>query len=897
MFDLIFKISKIKISSIEDFNKLEEQHPDIFYFFSFIKNADARKFCDSVYENSKVIFEKYFDKHIKNELTLTLNEYRCLQSIFVFKSLKKSNFEIINEIDKNITIDNTISSHINLEKKYWIFEKKTLYLTCSEFKRIIFKLYSLLAYKKIINETILIDNFKTLKQWSIEYYEFEYSEIEKFKLSFSPFKVYELNDRYFLLSSFFLLTTEVFKENIFSSKRFHLKDKDYLKDLCNVPIFFDEKAFDRIYDRMEISLIGIEDKIKNHILKMKKSNEDINILINLNKEAYLIKASKKIETDMLEVKEMSSLLPFKIYLKQWIHSNFQLISYDNKSIEKIWIDLINDITEICEKLYDENDFIKILENNKIMIFNTLTNNISEDNNNINNNFDENLSKNFVQLNIKILINGYKKLNLFKTENVEYWDTMNEIRLMKKERILEQSTLFELYSLNNLVLIKKISHRLRGKKIYFPLFYDFRGRMYFNSSIGITNYKLSRFFFHYGWYKKEDIKKCDQILLPEIKQFEEKIFSIINMFKLNKTSHAIQSGIFWCVLAVAKEFIDKQKISTELTEIFEQGYQKIIEKNTEKDNEKWIILEHYKSIIMSYKENNIMKKFIHKDATASFIQNTIRILGPKNENSLEYANLKSRSKWYDTYALALDFWKNTLDIKNGAIHINGKIIDLSLLEYFIRITIKRPVMIDTYSASYLTQWDYFAIAVKKHFGKELKYGSDEEILFKNLIKFLSEVFWDEYFLANKSDTMIKHVNNLIENKKNIILFSNDSESDVVYYKIKTKTLDVTIKIPNSHIPIRKTKRINIIDEKNINIKKIRTAIKPNWVHFSDAYFSRQINKLIGKPLFTIHDCFLVDSLNVTKFINKSNEAFKILDNFSIAENRSLIKQVNSIFIFF
>jgi hypothetical protein len=47
--------------------------------------------------------------------------------------------------------------------------------------------------------------------------------------------------------------------------------------------------------------------------------------------------------------------------------------------------------------------------------------------------------------------------------------------------------------------------------------------------------------------------------------------------------------------------------------------------------------------MSYKNENIKKTCILKDATASFLQNLIRIVGYKNKESLKYANLYSESK--------------------------------------------------------------------------------------------------------------------------------------------------------------------------------------------------------------------------------------------------------------
>jgi hypothetical protein len=48
--------------------------------------------------------------------------------------------------------------------------------------------------------------------------------------------------------------------------------------------------------------------------------------------------------------------------------------------------------------------------------------------------------------------------------------------------------------------------------------------------------------------------------------------------------------------------------------------------------------HYLDIIESLNKEKIKKRVILKDATASVIQNLIKILGPKDQESLNLANL-------------------------------------------------------------------------------------------------------------------------------------------------------------------------------------------------------------------------------------------------------------------
>jgi hypothetical protein len=66
----------------------------------------------------------------------------------------------------------------------------------------------------------------------------------------------------------------------------------------------------------------------------------------------------------------------------------------------------------------------------------------------------------------------------------------------------------------------------------------------------------------------------------------------------------------------------------------------------------IEFEHYKKILNSLNGDEVLARGLLKDATASFIQNLIRLMGYKDEKSLKYSNLNSVSCWYDTYSFIL-----------------------------------------------------------------------------------------------------------------------------------------------------------------------------------------------------------------------------------------------------
>lgn len=87
-------------------------------------------------------------------------------------------------------------------------------------------------------------------------------------------------------------------------------------------------------------------------------------------------------------------------------------------------------------------------------------------------------------------------------------------------------------------------------------------------------------------------------------------------------------------------INKNQIETPISEILEKSFELIEKKENLNNLIDQIELMHYKKILYSYSKGHILKRCLLKDATASFIQNLIRLLGYKNEDSLKYANLSS-----------------------------------------------------------------------------------------------------------------------------------------------------------------------------------------------------------------------------------------------------------------
>lgn len=75
-------------------------------------------------------------------------------------------------------------------------------------------------------------------------------------------------------------------------------------------------------------------------------------------------------------------------------------------------------------------------------------------------------------------------------------------------------------------------------------------------------------------------------------------------------------------------------------MIKEGINRLKNKMEYKDTIDEIEYFHYKNIILSLNDKIVYKRVILKDATASFIQNLIRLRGYKDENSLKVANLYS-----------------------------------------------------------------------------------------------------------------------------------------------------------------------------------------------------------------------------------------------------------------
>lgn len=877
----------IKINSSRIFITREQKK--LYYFFELCEIENVCKLSDSF----KIEIKKYFKKHIKFSLESGGSSMDLLEQDMVniytsfFINTFLSNITFKSEVMHNFfMIDDILNRIIDYETNFFIFYYNKNFSNTEEFKKNILKILFSLVEKEKIDENKIIENLKTVIYLSIG--EIDITKINKnrLKYSFSPYEIRIIEGVNYLIGDTFLDTTEIFRKNSYSNRKIKLINNEYLSKLLSRFVYIDKEDFMRV-KKIHLTAHSISfDSIVSEIEKI--SNDKKNLIKEIKNIRFSISETSNFEIEVLkdEIKNY-----FKMPLTE---ENILLFVYNY---------LISDILNIDFK---ENNIIKYLQKNfsNEQINNFIITNSPKIIEKIKNNLE---SSYYNENNDKILLNNLiNKLTKKITNIFISFNNSNELKkfyLLKYSLIKEKSDLVLKYTrrlslLYTMYIFNEIEQEdnIFDNKIFIPFFFDFRSRKYDDSIFGVTGFVASRYFMNYGYYTIKSKKtNYTQFIIKSYWLYIDKIKKFL---KIKSDQEHIKEAIFWCLIAIGKEFIIKNKDYFK-TEDFLKTAIEILEKDNvyEKDLEKKLVYTHYKTILLSLNEKGIKKRFIHKDATASFIQNLIRILGAKNIEALEKSNLKSNDTWYDTYTFCLNEWKKKLKIQNNMIILEDEKIDINFLEYFIRKTIKLPIMTATYDSTYKTRLDYFKNSIKENF--EIKLIPKEVItLFKNFYDFVENSFWDDTYLDKKSDTLLNIINkNELNNK--FIVKSKVVEADLIYFKSKTMKKNIVFRIKDNDSIInikRRTKEIYMIDEEKIYIRKMKQAIKANRVHFSDASLCIQINNKITIPYLTIHDCFLVDVFSVSYFIEISNEAFKEIDNIYLGENKEIFSKVNSIYIF-
>lgn len=682
------------------------------------------------------------------------------------------------------------------------------------------------------------------------------------------------------------------KKEIFKNIDVICENKNLDEILCNLLLnfLFDSKEdiLNNKVNYTELTLFFMEIFKKNFIepenkkiffKKLKK--------INLNEEFYFDDYidndfqfehdSNKINiySDNNEIEKKTQQNPFNDFLEE----DF---SYNDKKVENNKIDNLNLLDFVT--YYSRKEIESILKKNKKKIEDLLNIKKKKQNEVKMSNLNENIyiKKKLVFVFLKLKTSKDFKIFFEKKKKMTHFSFEN----MKKNA----SHFSKLIVYNNLYILNKLIFE-ENQLVYFPFYFDFRGRLYYDSPVSPTFFKFSRYIINYGNYSKEDLEQNQKNKIsPIIEKYEKIIKNVKTELNINKNFRKIDESVFWCLISIGKIKIEKDKVEISVEDILKTGLNLLKEKEFCLKLIDKIELMHYKKILHSFNDENPLKRCLLKDATASFIQNLIRLMGYKNKESLKYANLTNSDFWYDTYSFILNKWLEKEKNLNILIEKTKKI--------FNRKTIKKTVMTSPYAATYLTAFNYFKEAVEENFNIKIEFKSEEEYAFKRFYNFIKEDVENKYFLKHNSKDILEYIKSFIENdcKTGIKIETHDSETNLIYYKLIPKNYDLEISIPHLNVKKRITKRYEILDKLKIDLNKVLTAIRANWVHYIDALLVRDINRNSKQVYLTIHDCFLVDFLSISDFIIIANEQsnVKIFENFKW--NKENYENFFSIFIF-
>lgn len=455
-------------------------------------------------------------------------------------------------------------------------------------------------------------------------------------------------------------------------------------------------------------------------------------------------------------------------------------------------------------------------------------------------------------------NEIDALNLNYSYNLIINEFKNAVRQSDKQIISKIGKKISIYQKAILLYDILNQNYSQETKFYLPWKYDFRGRTYFFSEISFTFHKEFRLCMYTGYYKKlEDF-------IPKWHFYNNKIFKIldtvvekINLLNLNIKNNDIfiKYNIIWLLISLAE--INKTNLGYEvkLENFIKEGIRMF---NSINDIENYEYEEKIKikSIYNCIKEfeNDVnlglhKKRLISKDAPASVFQHLVLNFGWKDDNALKWCNLFSENIWYDTYTYFINEWKRQTNVS-----------DEKIIRFFNRKTLKKIIMTANYGVGYESAEEYykeitFEMSVKDKKAHEFLEENWNEIktLFEDFFNFLST--WN---ILEKSPLEISEY---VKKEKGIIELIDASIDANYYFKNDAYTTDFL------NEGKRYTKYFTVLSNE-VDENKFTISIRANYIQGLDSALTRWVIK--RHPIYTIHDCFLIDYANTTYLISLINE---------------------------
>lgn len=442
----------------------------------------------------------------------------------------------------------------------------------------------------------------------------------------------------------------------------------------------------------------------------------------------------------------------------------------------------------------------------------------------------------------------------------------------------QTCLTRLYLIREFRNYVKLLRDLDLQYIQFPVYSDFRGRIYYNSHASPQSYWYFRFIYHFGWIDRAHLPKTSPTSLSCLPE--------LNVNLQDATSYELEIYLAIGVLFKA-ECSDKDgKIF--LHKLLSKGYSVFSAYSTSYVSDGKLLakegveLFYYISILRDLRgaANKLKLKYIFKDTTCSMTQHAGKLLGYKAE-SLEFLNLNNQTYAYDTYSIYIQHLLRYLQ-QNPPLGW-----DSSLERYITRKNFKNLIMTVEYGVTERTAYYEYCQTINQltTLSKPLQQKLLDYKLFKVFYTFFQEglvnltlfystrKLWTDYLLTNK----ILHFelpdlslhNYYYYKSKNIVFYENTSLPTKNKRERHSVSLPYQIHNNLDHYLLKKK-------SKNIySLSKTATAAYVNAIHTLDAYYLRRITHhcaLNNVPVITIHDGFGIPFTQTTKLIDLANIAF-------------------------
>lgn len=477
---------------------------------------------------------------------------------------------------------------------------------------------------------------------------------------------------------------------------------------------------------------------------------------------------------------------------------------------------------------------------------------------------------------KICLSSEKNENL-EEMNKKLIETMDKLNWnIETKKKIEEIQLKYSIRINEIILENFLNIKWNeNDKMYFPFYFDFRGRKYYNSIIGPTQNKTLRFVYHYGWYNSDDFSNV--IKIERIEFFKEKIENFCKENKLEYNEIFLES-YFWLLIGIGKFGINKTEIEVSDDTIIEKGVSIYVEKNLEKFNvHEKIEIIHYMDIMKSLridKMNKIRKRIISKDGTASVYQISMILLKPINQESLKWVNLFNENNWIDTYSFIIKKFKE-----------NSKTSE-DFLNILNRKTAKKVLMTIPYSIGNEKAYENFLIDLKKN-GISCEKNLRKD--FNHFFNFVKNNFEKINFYEKTTKEYTDEIIKIFLDSRSIKITSTTGETDLAYKKMQKKVIDQIFEMKiNEEIIKERITKMMLVSTNSVDVKQTKISLGANLRHFYEADLLRMTEISLNYSINSIHDAELIDFNSCSKLIIIKNRIFKeLLPNFEIKSNFILI----------